>query len=285
MDITLADERILLLKEQLTLDQAEGRAWSNKLDGFGRLAKMGSFLQRPKDDDFELIYKEHRYEPFWHIVCHAHYVYERRRDYPLPLSGPEVKRVTLDGRDYGVENGRLTLHGLEHCREEPQQEVFVDGYTNKPLPELADYLSYPANEIPPDYMDGLAEKGIVIVPPQVRASAVVREVLIGMLRTIQADRIIEDSLNIERIDLYYRPVYAFEYRWKSKEKEAILEYDGLTGNQRSGGEMFKQYVGKLMDPEFLLDVGIDTVDLFVPGGGIAVKLARKGIDAARQKNN
>jgi hypothetical protein len=51
----------------------------------------------------------------------------------------------------------------------------------------------------------------------------------------------------------------------------------------SGGKMFQQYVGKLLDPEFLFDVGLDTVDLLVPGGGLAVKLARKGIEAARKK--
>ena len=284
MDITLVDERVLLLKEQLTMDQAEGRAWSNKLDGFGRLAKVGRLWQRPQDDDFELVYKEHRYEPFWHIVCHARYVYERRREYPLSLSGPEVERATIDGREYQVQNGRLTLQGLEHCREEPQKEVFINGYTNQPNPELGDYLKYPANVIPTSYMDELTEKGVIIVPPQARASVVVREVLVGMLRNIQADRIIEDSLNIERVDLYYRPVYAFQYRWRSKDKEAIIEYDGLTGNQQSGGEMFQQYMGKLMDPEFLFDVGIDTIDLLVPGGGIAVKLARKSIDAARSRS-
>lgn len=47
MEISLADERALLLKEQLTMDQAEGRAWSQKLDGFGRMAKVTGLLQRP----------------------------------------------------------------------------------------------------------------------------------------------------------------------------------------------------------------------------------------------
>jgi len=283
MEISLADERALLLKEQLTLEQAEGRAWSKKLDAFGRMAKVGSFLQRPKDDDFELIYKEHRVEPFWHIECHAKYVYERQREFPVSISGPEVEKVTVDGQEYVVENGRLILHGIEHCREEPHKEVFIDGYTNQPHPELGSYLDYPANEVPTDYMDDLTEKGIIVVPPQVRASAVVREVLIGMLRTVQADRILEDSVDIQKVDLYYRPVYAFQYRWKSREKEAILEYDGLTGQLQAGGKTFQQYMGKLMDPEFLFDVGADTIDLLLPGGGIAVKLARKGIDAARKK--
>ncbi|MCA9921041.1 MAG: hypothetical protein KC421_01650 [Anaerolineales bacterium] len=283
MEISLADERALLLKEQLTLEQAEGRAWSNKIDAFGRIAKMGSLLQRPKDDDFELIYKEHRVEPFWHVVCDARYVYERRREFPLEISGPEVEKVTIEDKEYGVTNGRLILHGLEYCREEPHKTVFVDGYSNQPVPELAGYLDYPANEVPTDYMEELTEKGIIVVPPQVRASAVVREVLIGMLRTVKADRILEDSVNIQTVDLYYRPVYAFQYRWRSRDKEAILEYDGLTGQLQTGGKTFQQYMGKLMDPEFLFDVGADTIDLLVPGGGIAVKLARKGIDAARKK--
>jgi hypothetical protein len=51
----------------------------------------------------------------------------------------------------------------------------------------------------------------------------------------------------------------------------------------TGGKTFQQYVGKLLEPEFLFDVGLDTVDLLVPGGGIAVKLARKGIEAAKDK--
>ena len=222
-------------------------------------------------------------EPFWHVVCDARYVYERRREFPLEISGPEVEKVTIEDKEYGVTNGRLILHGLEYCREEPHKTVFVDGYSNQPVPELAGYLDYPANEVPTDYMEELTEKGIIVVPPQVRASAVVREVLIGMLRTVKADRILEDSVNIQTVDLYYRPVYAFQYRWRSRDKEAILEYDGLTGQLQTGGKTFQQYMGKLMDPEFLFDVGADTIDLLVPGGGIAVKLARKGIDAARKK--
>lgn len=63
-----------------------------------------------------------------------------------------------------------------------------------------------------------------------------------------------------------------------------MEYDALTGELQAGGRTFQQYVGKVLDPEFLFDVGIDTIDLLVPGGGLAVKLARKGIDAARSRS-
>jgi hypothetical protein len=283
MEITLADQRALVLTEQLSIDQAEGRAWSKKIDAFGRMVKMTRFVQRPKDEDFELIYKEHRYQPFWHIACRARYIYERRREYPLPLSGPEVETVSIEGKDYQAVEGRLTLTGLEHCREEPHKEAYVEGLSNVVNPALASYLKYEATEIPMEELDEFAPEGVIAVPPQSRASAVVHEVLTGMIKSVQADRILEDSVEVERVDLYYRPVYAFQYRWLSKEREAVLEYDALTGQLEAGGKTFQQYMGKILDPEFLFDVGVDTVDLLVPGGGIAVKLARKGIDAARSR--
>lgn len=283
MDITLAEERVLLLTEQLSMDQAEGRAWSQKVDAFGRMVKVASFLQRPKDDDFELVYKEHRYEPFWHVVCRARYVYERQREYAVTLSGPEVERVTLDGTSYRASDGRVTLTGLEHCREEPYQEVFIEAYSNVREPELAEYLKYAAIEVPMSDLDHFAPAGAIVVPSQVRASAVVHDVLIGVLKSVQADRILENQVEVEHVDLYYRPVYAFQYRWLSKGKEAIVEYDALTGKLQADGKTFQKYVGKLLDAEFLFDVGADTIDLLVPGGGIAMKLARKGIDVARSR--
>jgi hypothetical protein len=285
MEITLADERALVLIEQLTIDQAEGRAWSNKLDAFGSLIKLTKFLQRPKDEDFELVYREHRYQPFWHVVCSARYVYERQRQYPLLLSGPEAQFISIEGREYPATGGKVTLTGTEHCQEEPRKEVYVEGYTGEEKPTLAGYIHHPANEIPVEHLDNFKPEGVVVVPPQARASAIVRDTLIGVIKSIKADRILEDHVAVERVDLYYRPVYAFQYRWISKEKEAVLEYDAVTGKIEAGGKTFQQYMGKFLDPDFLFDVGIDTVDLFVPGGGLAVKLAKKGIDAARNRKN
>ncbi|WP_420643701.1 hypothetical protein [Candidatus Leptofilum sp.] len=285
MDITLADERAFLLKEQLSLEQAEGRAWEKKVEAFGRLDRVASFLQRPKDSDFELIYKEHRYEPFWHVVCRARYVYERRRDYPITLSGDEVHSVTLDGQEYGVQNGRIHLTFTEHCREEPERIRYINGYTNQPDDTLSQYLNHPANEVPPEHLEELGKKGVIVVPAQARASAIVRDVLLEVLKSIQADTILEDAVEIANVDLYYHPVYAFQYRWHSKQKEAIVEYDAVTSELRTDGKTFQQYMGKLLDPEFLFDVGADTIDLLVPGGGLAVKLARKGLDVARNRSN
>jgi hypothetical protein len=285
MDITIADERALLFQEQLTMDQAEGRAWSQKVEAFGSMEKMTSFIRRPKDNDFELTYKEHRFQPFWHIECQARYVYERKREYPITLSGPEIKTVTIEDHEYPADKGRILLTAVEHCREEPRREVFIDGITGEHTQNYKNYLQYPANVLPLDQIDDLSQKNIILVPPQSKATAVLRNVLLDVLKSIQADHILEDQVEIKRLDLYYRPVYAFQYRWHSKDKEAVLEMDALTGTVQSNGTTYQRYMGQILDADFLFDVGAETVGLFVPGGGIAVKLARKGYDLARSESD
>ncbi len=285
MDIIIADERALLFQEQLTMDQAEGRAWSQKVEAFGSVEKMTSFIRRPKDTDFELTYKEHRFQPFWHIECQARYVYERQREYPITLSGSEIKTVTIDGHEYPADQGSIRLTAVEHCREEPRREVFIDGITGEYKQDYNNYLQYPANVLPLDQIDDLSQKNIILVPPKSKATVVLRDVLLDVLKSIQADHILEDQVEIKRLDLYYRPVYAFQYRWHSKEKEAVLEMDALTGTLHSNGTTYQRYMGQILDADFLFDVGAETVGLFIPGGGIAVKLARKGYDMARSDSD
>jgi hypothetical protein len=283
MEIAVADERVLLLQEQLPIEQAEGRAWSKKMDAFGTVVKVTKFFQQPKDDDFEMLYKEHRYQPFWHVMCTARYVYERTSQYSVPASGPEVESVAIEGTDYRVANGSINLTGLDHCREEAQKEVFVEGISGEKLPDLANYLKFTATEIAMEDLGDFTAEGRIVVPPQARASAIVREVLVEMIKSVQADHILEEQVQVERVDLCYRPVYAFPYRWLSKEKEAIMECDALTGELQVGGKTFQQYLGKVLDADFLFDVGVDAVDLLVPGGGIAMKVAKKGFDVARSR--
>jgi len=283
MQITVADERALLLDEQISMEQAEGRAWSKKGDAFGKITKMTRLLQQPKDEEFELTYKEYRYQPFWHVSSTGHYVYDRTTEYTLAASGPEVQSISIEGTDYGTEGGSVTISCLDHCTEETHQEVFVEGISSEKLPALADYLQFPATTLSEEDLSSFAPEGTIVVPPQARSSAIVREVLAGIIKSVQADRIVEEKVEVEHVDLYYRPVYAFQYRWLSKDKEAVIEFDGLTGELHVGGKTFQQYLGKVIDAEFLFDVGIDAVDLLVPGGGIAIKVARKGLDLARSR--
>lgn len=98
---------------------------------------------------------------------------------------------------------------------------------------------------------------------------------------IQADEIFEEKIEVSCIDLYYRPVYAFQFNWKSKNKKAIVEIDAVTGAYSTGSRTFSEYIGKALDRDFLFDIGADAAGIFIPGGSIAVKAAKKLIDGKK----
>ncbi len=278
MNLTVADQRILIFSEQLSFEEAEKKAWSKKGDAFGTFTKLVGFLNKPQDEDFELIYKEHRYEPFWHVVANAHYVYDRNTVYQVSVGGPEVKSVTHLEKNFEVTNSHIHQDVIEHCEQNESEEILVEGITGKSDKNLKKYLSLATKPVN-NSIEEAVEKDAILVPPQVRISALMRDALAKMIKGIQADKIIEENLKVEYVDLYYRPVYAFKYLWKSKAKEAIVQIDGLTGEISVGTRVFKEYLGKMLDKNFLFDLGADAAGILIPGGSIAMKIAKKYVDS------
>ena len=282
MEILIADQQIFLFSDQLTPQYAEVKAWEKKMVAFDTISKVGNFLSRPKDDDFELVYKEHRYQPFWHIKAYSRYEYDRNADYQFETHGPEVKSITfLTGQFEAVKN-RIEVAVIEHCKQEEENEMYIDGISGRSQPDLANYLTFPPILVSGELKD-MVDKDSILVPPQMRSSAIIRDMLSVLIKGIHADKIKEETINVPLVDLYYRPVYAFQYRWKSKGKEAIVEVDSLTGSVKNGNRIFREYLGKVMDQNFLFDVGADIAGLLLPGGSIAVKVVKKAIDISKSK--
>jgi len=141
MEIAIATQRILLFSDQFSAEDVKQNAWDKKTSAFDAVSKVTSFLSRPKDEDFELVYHEHRFQPFWHVIANARYIYDRSAHYQVQTKGPEVQAVTLEKTDYTVTNGHIHISVVEHCRQEEHDEVVVDGVTGKSAPELKAYLS------------------------------------------------------------------------------------------------------------------------------------------------
>lgn len=280
MKIDVAKQRILLIKDQISRDDAEKKAWEKKTNAFDALSKVTGFFSRPKDDDFEVTYSEHRYQPFWHVKAQARYVYDRNTTYQIATGGKEVRSVTMLGTDYQETNGHIHVPVVEHCTQDEHEEVFIDGVTAKSAPDLAAYTKRSADTVKKKIED-MVPKETIIVPPQARVSAIMRDALSKMIKGIQADSILEEHVEVPVVDLYYRPVYAFQFRWKSKGKDGIVEIDGVTGNVSAGNRIFREYLGKVLDQDFLFDIGADAAGMFIPGGSIAVKAARKYINSKK----
>ena len=281
MEISVAPQRIMLVKNTIDAASAKDRAWQKKVSAFDAMSKVSSFLSKPKDEDFSLVYSELHYEPFWHVLAKARYEYNRTSSYQIPVPDKEVKAVTIHDNKYEPHNGQIRVPVTEYCLQEERDESIVDGITAKATPELRKYISAGAVEITGLLKDAV-EADAILIPPQARVSAIMRDSLSKMIKGIQADEILDEDVKIEHVDLYYHPIYAFKYAWTSKQKEAILEVDGVTGEIRPGTRVFNEYMGKILDQDFLFDIGADAVGMFVPGGSIAVKAAKRYMDTRKK---
>ena len=281
MDVEIAEERIIVLADRFNLDHAEGRAWAKRADAFGTVAKLGGLLNRAGSEDYECVYRERRLQPFWRLHSRAVAAYERTREYVVPVT-PDVQSVQVAGETKPLEQRQFRLTGLESCRNETEREFLFDGLTRAETPALAVYLGFPGAQVNAESLAATAQAGTVVVPPQNKASALVREVISAAIGRIEADRILEERVIVDVVDLVYRPVYAFRYHHAGK--EAVIEFDGLTGGTRGDGATFEQYLGKALDPRFLLDVSVEAVNIFVPGAQLARIVVQHGVQRMSERN-
>ena len=273
MDIQLAEQKIFALNEKITAEQARLRAMDKRAGLF--TSGVNVLLQRVKPEEVELLATQKRWEPFWHVICATRQAYDRTRKFAVPVTGPEVQSLTLHETDYPVTNRSISFTAVEHCREENRQQMFLDGVSGE-RQELGNLIGNARSEVS-DLADLSARDNAIVVPPEIRASFVMRQALQTMLKPVQADVIFEEVVTIEAIDLYYRPIFAFEFRWKTKDKTAVAEFDGVTGDMRNAKSL-RQQMNLPISRDALFDIGADTIGMIVPGGNIAVKLVKVAID-------
>jgi hypothetical protein len=279
MDITLGKEEIFRLLPMMNMEKAREKAWDKKTTVFS--SGLSGLLSRPRAEDVQISYSECRYEPFWHIACEVYYEYDRKRNYIVPVISPEVKRVTINGTDYQVTDRphQFTIDGVEHCVEGANNETFFDAIRNQQR-DWKNYLLFDKENVAD--LAKFVPEGNIVVQPEMHASAAVRQVLGSMLRPIQADEIHAENVDIKKIGLYFRPVYAFEYKWETKGKTAVAEFDGLTGAMTTGGITLRQQVEKVITRDLIFDIGAMTAGMLVPGGNIAVRMVKAVANSREQ---
>jgi len=281
MDIQLAEQHIFRLEDRLSPEEVRQRAMDRRTGAFG--GGLGGLLSRPKADDIELVDSQRRLEPFWHVSCSALYVYDRSHDYTVPASGPQVREVTLLGETYPISpGGSFVVPTVEHCREEFDKALFLDGVSGAPVTDAAGIIGGQKHEVAE--LGELASEADIVVPPEQRASFVVRQLLTGMLKPVQADSVTEESITFHQVDLYFRPWWAFEFHWKPKDKKGVVEMDPVSGQLRNSQALMAR-LSRSVTRDSLFDIGADTVGLLVPGGSVAVKLAKVAIDANKQRSS
>jgi hypothetical protein len=274
MELTLPTEKLYVLEERLTFDDIRQRAADRRTQAFA--GGLGGLLARPKNEEVVLVASQRRLEPFWHVAGNARYVYDRTRTYPVATSGLEVQAVTVNGTDYAVAAQgparAFSIPVLEHCVEEYRSEHFVDGRTGAQVPDGAEVVTGPRSEVADP--QELSANDTIVLPPEQRASFVIRTVIGELMKPVQADKLFEENLLLENADLYYRPVYGFEYKWLPKDKTAVVEIDGATGQMRQAPSLLHDVKGVFSQKDAWFDITADTVGMLVPGANIAMKVGR-----------
>lgn len=275
MDIQLAPERILVLEERVAFDEIRQKAMDKRTSAFG--GGLGGMFNRAKPEEVNLGQTQRRLEPMWHVRCSARYVYQRTREYNVAASAVEVKEVEINGAHFALaQNGRgFVIPMLEHCREEFSGEHFTDGVTGNIVGDGPQVASGPSSEVTD--LGTLTADGTVLIPPEHRASFVIRKLIGEMMRPVQADAVQEEALTLERTDLYYRPIYGFEFTWPAKDKHGVVEIDAVTGQIRQAASLVSG-VKPLINRDALFDLGADAAGMLIPGGSIAVKVAKVAVD-------
>ena len=278
MEIYLTTEHAYTLTPQFDVDTARERVEQKKMN---LVAGMLGVLSRTKPEELQLTATENRLEPFWLVAASSRTTYDRAATYTITTTGKDAKSVTVLGQDLALvppAKGESTfkLAAVEHCVQELHIQQTFDAVTGTKT-GFQKYANFTRVEIPD--LGTFNPEGILLIPPQVRATAVVRQVTTEVVQPVKnAQAIHEERVDIETIDLNFRPVYAFEYEWVTKNKKVIIEFDPLTGEMRTGGKKWSDQIKGIITRDFLFDVTVDAIGTIVPGGSIAVKLVKAVVD-------
>ena len=282
MEITVSEQKVFLVEPQVTLDVARERAWDQKMAAFGSLSRL---LHRPKAGEIKVASIEKRFDPLWHVTAHKRIVFDRGREYRVPVADATMKAVSVAGTDYPAAAGpprHFIIRGVEHCEDDVRLESLVDGITGAEV-EAPEVAAAPRVEITD--LAAFAPADAIVAPPEVKASTVVQRIVTRLMTPYEADQVFEEGIEIERLHILYHPVYAFEYVWEARGKKAVVELDAVSGKVNTDGRAFQQQMRRIFNREVLFDLGAETVNLVVPGGAIALKIGKAVADHRRQKKS
>lgn len=271
-------EKVFVFDQVYPLSAATEQANQKKLNAFGMLAKFNPF-KRPKDETVLLSKHVLRYEPFWHVVTTRSVDYSRELTYPVEIGNGYAKKVLINGKEYSIgEQGSkrtINLQAIEYSHRKIDYEDYLDGLSRDlKKGSLANYIK----------KCKVQEHTVLELPeaivPQLRMPLLLHKIRQTLAaETINAHEFQEDVVTIEKVHLYYRPVFAFEFAWTTEDKVGVIEVDGLTGEVIEDGQWFKEKLQAITTREMLFEMGSELASACVPGAGTAVKAIEKIIAA------
>ena len=274
-------KKVYIFEPVYDISAATEQANKKKLDAFGMMAKF-NILNKPKDEAVHAARSELRYEPFWFIDSNRIVDYKLLLERKLDVDDEYATSILIDGKDYEIfedskksfvsnEKRYSTLNVQYNCNREIKYKNYIDGLGRNIKSENYEKLFKNSNYKFKEVEDLTNIDNII--NPTFSFSSAIEEMKNSLLREkIISHEILTDDAIVDKIYLYFRPVYAFEFIWSNENKVGIIEIDGLNGEISEKGVWLKDRVSKVMTRDMFFDIGGEIANGMVPGSGVVVKM-------------
>ena len=274
-------KKVYIFEPVYDISAATEQANKKKLDAFGMMAKF-NILNKPKDEAVHAGRSELRYEPFWFIDSNRKVDYKLLLERKLEVDDEYATSILIDGKTYEffedskksfVSNDKRysTLNVQYNCNREIKYKTYIDGLGRNIKSENYEKLFKNSNYKFKEVEDLTNIDNII--NPTFSFSSAIEEMKNSLLREkIISHEILTDDAIADKIYLFFKPVYAFEFIWSNENKVGIIEIDGLNGEISEKGVWLKDRVSKVMTRDMFFDIGGEIANGMVPGSGVVVKM-------------
>jgi hypothetical protein len=274
-------KKVYIFEPVYDISAATEQANKKKLDAFGMMAKF-NILNKPKDEAVHAARSELRYEPFWFIDSNRRVDYKLLLERKLEVDDEYANSILIDGKTYEIfedskksfvsnDKRYSTLNVQYNCNREIKYKTYIDGLGRNIKSENYEKLFKNSNYKFKEVEDLTNIDNII--NPTFSFSSAIEEMKNSLLREkIISHEILTDDAIADKIYLFFKPVYAFEFIWSNENKVGIIEIDGLNGEISEKGVWLKDRVSKVMTRDMFFDIGGEIANGMVPGGGVVVKM-------------
>ncbi len=281
-------EEIRYFEDKLSKEEMLELAEKNKVRAFGLISGLTSAFSS-KNEDIKLKRIIKRFDPFWQIIAQSSIDYERASNYKITAT-KEVKKLRIGNEVFEGEEGRkdntIPFTSVDICNQTKKRKMLIDADALVKEPsnlkhskQFEKYLEESSKKI--KKIDDLDKKDIIVSPVMIRASFILRSVLQEIIHPVDADKILEESIEIEKLILYFRPSYIFEYENTKKNTKGYVSIDSITKQVSFVKEIETKKVKQPLTETAAFDIGVSALSSLVPGGEATYRLV-KGIQRERR---
>ena len=272
-------QEIRYFVDKITIEKARQLAETHKEKAFGILHGIAKKLG--KKAEIKAVGMIKRYEPFWHIIASFLTEYERKSKYKIYVD-PVVKALEIGKDKFKIAEKQrkqniVIVDATDICEIGKKKEMLVDATIEARKPEdikhnskFEKYLQCESKKI--KEIETLVSKRTQVLDVRLKASFLVRSILQAIIYPVDADKILKEELSIEKLVLYFRPVYIFEYISYPKGDKRFIFVDALTEEVGFAKKLEKKKTSTSFTESTLFEIGGEAISTLIPGGEAAFKL-------------